>query len=190
MGGSFDPVHNGHLAIAIDALEQCLLDHVLWIPAATAPLRDSGPRVSGEARLEMVRLAIAGISGFSVDGCEIERGGVSYAVETAGVVQRKHPGSQLFWIIGEDQLGRLASWHRIQDLAGIVEFIVASRPNSSVDRSVAGMKLAAHYLKAREMDVSSTEIRQRIAAGKPVGHMVPSAVLDYIFSRKLYQSAQ
>lgn len=190
MGGSFDPVHNGHLMVAVDAMEQCALDEVVWIPAANAPLRDSGPVASAAARLEMVRLAIRGITQFNVDSCEIERGGTSYAVDTAADLRHRHGGARLFWIIGADQLSRLPRWHKVGELAKAVGFIVANRPDCAVDQPIANLAVHAHYLNKRSIGVSSTEIRQRIACGKTIAPFVPKAVQDYIFNHKLYQHSQ
>lgn len=190
MGGSFDPVHNGHLIIAVDALEQCALDHVLWVPAAAAPLRESGPVAAAAARLEMVRLAIDGIPAFSVDRCEVDRGGTSYAWDTATALQQRQSGARLYWIIGADQLSRLPAWHRIDDLAGVVDFIVANRPNCPVDQSVAATNLRLHHLRSRSVGVSSSEIRQRLASGQTIAPFVPTAVKDYIFHHHLYIKTQ
>ncbi len=186
MGGSFDPVHIGHLAVALDALEQCCLDQVLWIPAASAPLRGDWPRAQAVDRLAMVRLAVAGMPRFVVDDCEIERGGTSYAWETVRVLKQRHPEFQLKWIIGADQLAQINSWHRIGELARTIEFIVASRPNSPVDSPSATAALNLHFLKPRAFSISSTEIRTRIGSGLPIDPFVPAAVRDYIYEKRLY----
>jgi nicotinate-nucleotide adenylyltransferase len=127
LGGSFDPVHLGHLAIAQDALEGAGLDRVDFIPAAVSPLKGRELTATAAQRLEMVRLAIAGDARFGVLDLELRRGGTSYTVDTVRELRALFPGAELFWVIGADQLARLAEWKEIGELVRLVEFVHLAR---------------------------------------------------------------
>jgi nicotinate-nucleotide adenylyltransferase len=186
-GGSFDPVHLGHLIAAQDAYEQLQLDRVVFMPAWQAPLREAGPRLDPEVRVELIRLAIADDSRFEVSTIEIDRGGVSYSVETALALRRQWPGERLFWIIGTDQAERLHGWHRIEELAGLVEFIVLARPGYAGLAGAAAPAVRLRTVAAHVFEVSSTEVRRRITEGKPVRFFLPSAVADRIERERLFR---
>ncbi len=187
MGGSFDPVHLGHLIAAQDAREALHLDHVILMPAARAPLKDSAPRVSDAVRLELLRAAIAGDPGLEVSTLELERGGVSYTIDTARALRHAHPVDSLFWIIGTDQAALLAQWREIGALAALVEFIVLARPGytAPAQSTPAGARL--HPVTAHVVEISSSEIRSRLAAGLPVRWFLPAPVADRIESAHLYR---
>ena len=121
-GGSFDPIHIGHLIIASDAAEQMALDRVLFIPAAQAPLKPNAPEATANDRAEMTRLAIEADPRFEVRRFEIDRGGTSFSIDTAEEIAREFPEAELFWIIGGDQARQLDQWNRIDELAKLVEF--------------------------------------------------------------------
>jgi nicotinate-nucleotide adenylyltransferase len=183
-GGSFDPVHLGHLIAAQDALEGLALDRVVFVPAAQAPLREGSPGIAAPARLELLRLAIAGDPGFEVSPIEIDRGGTSYSIETARALRVLWPDDRLFWIIGGDQAARLSQWRAIEELAGIVEFIVLERPGCAYDApSVPGLRL--HLVSAHAIQISSSDIRRRLSAGLPVHHFLPAAVARRLGREKL-----
>lgn len=188
LGGSFDPPHLGHLALAEAAHAQLGLDVVHVIPAARAPLRDDTPRASDADRILLLRLAFDALSWAVVDDREIRRGGVSYSIDTARELAAEHPGASLHWIIGADQLNRLHLWREARALCGLVRFAVLARDaeRGRVDPSLAGCA-RVDLLTAPEVAVSSTAIRRDLAAGRPVGMTLPPAVADCIQARNLYR---
>ena len=185
LGGSFDPVHWGHLVLARDAMEQAGLDRVSMVPVSRNPLKDEGPLAPAADRLAMLRAACALCPGLDVLAWELDREGPSYTIVTVERLRAAHPGAVLHWIIGEDQLPSLHLWHRIGELARMVTFLVLTRPRSSgLSSPVEGLRL--EFLRRREVDISSTEIRKRLAAGLPIGHMVPPEVSRHIEQHSLY----
>jgi len=187
-GGSFDPVHLGHLLAAQDALEQADLHQVVFMPTAQAPLKDRAPGIRGDQRLALLRAAIAGDARFAVSTLELERGGVSYTIDTARVLRVAHPQAELFWIIGADQAGRLAQWREIAALGELVQFIVLARPGfplPAMAHRPAGLRLLP--VGVHELAISSSEIRSRIASGRPVRYFLPAAVADCIEREQLYR---
>jgi len=187
-GGSFDPVHLGHLLAAQDALEQADLDEVVFMPTAQAPLKDRAPGIRGDQRLALLQLAIAGDPRFSVSTLELERGGVSYTIDTVRALRTLRPHAELFWIIGADQAGRLAQWRDIATLVELVQFIVLARPGfplPAVAHRPPGLRLLP--IGVHELAISSSEIRARIAAGRPVRYFLPAAVADCIERDQLYR---
>jgi nicotinate-nucleotide adenylyltransferase len=180
-GGSFDPVHLGHLLAAQDALEQVDLDQVIFMPAARAPLKDRGPGATGEQRLALLRAAIAGDERFSVSTLELERSGVSYTIDTVRALRKAHRDAELFWIIGADQAGLLPQWREIAALGELIQFIVLARPGFGlppVAHRPSGLRLLP--VAVHEFAISSSEIRLRLAARKPVRLFLPAPVADLI----------
>lgn len=186
-GGSFDPVHLGHLLAAQDACEQMQLDRVVFMPAAQAPLRDDAPRASAARRLALLHAAVAGDARFEVSTLEIDRGGVSYTIDTVRALRLAHPEVDWFWIIGADQTARLAQWREIDVLAGLTAFIVLARPGYTIPAAASPASLRLHPVSAHLFDVSSSEIRGRVAAGKPVRYFLPPSVGDAIERDQLYR---
>jgi nicotinate-nucleotide adenylyltransferase len=187
MGGSFDPVHLGHLIAAQDAREVMGLDRVIFMPTARAPLKESAPRVSDAVRLELLQAAVAGDPGLEISTLEIERGGVSYTIDTARALRHAHPVDSLFWIIGTDQAARLPQWREIGALGKLVEFIVLSRPGYTAPEHAMPDGVRLHPVTAHVVEISSSEIRSRLAAGQPVRWFLPAPVADLIASRHLYR---
>jgi nicotinate-nucleotide adenylyltransferase len=188
LGGSFDPPHAGHLALAAAAREGLGLDRVLVIPAARAPLRDGAPSASAADRLLLLRLAFEDLPWAEIDDREIRRGGVSYSVDTARELAAGHPGAELHWILGADQLSRLHLWREAPELCRLVRFAVFPREGArgEVDPSLAGLARVGR-LGVPEVRVSSTEIRRALAAGLPLGKALPPAVAAAIEARRLYR---
>jgi len=188
LGGSFDPPHAGHLAAAEAAFRQLSLDQVRIIPAARAPLRDSGPRASAEDRLALLHLAFAGLDWAAVDDREIRRGGVSYSIDTARELAAEHPEADLLWILGADQLARLHLWRSAPELCRLVRFGVLARDGQAgqPDPSLVGLA-RVEWLRAPEVSVSSTAIRQALAEGRGVGKALLPAVAAAIDARSLYR---
>ena len=183
-GGSFDPVHHGHLLLAQDAVEQLDLDHLVFIPAGVNPHKlQCAPVADGHLRLKMLEAAIAGVDIFKSDPLELERSGPSYTVDTVERYKERWPRARLFLLLGEDNLAKLDTWHRIERLRELVEFVCFGRAQGE------GVSVSQpnHLRLERRIDISSTEIRQRIARGLPIHYLVPESVRALIQSNALYQ---
>lgn len=184
-GGSFDPVHCAHLKVAQHALEQAGVDAVVFIPAARSPLKSSSAVAGDDDRVEMLRLATRDEPRFEVDTCEVERGGASYTVDTVASFRHRHPTAELHWIIGADQVELLPDWHRIDELAQMLTFIVLRRPGYSTAKpAIPGLRMVE--IDAPLMEHSSSEIRRRLAEGESVADWLPASVEAFISSRGLY----
>jgi len=180
-GGTFDPVHHGHLLLAEAALEQLDLDRILFIPAALSPFKqDRPPGASPEQRLRMLRLATASEPRFEIDDRELHREGPSFSLDTVRSLLWDHPGVRFLLLIGADNLGDLGRWHGIDELRNLVDFAVLDRDG---DPSVASCGFA---VVKRRVDLSSTEIRERLARGLSVRFMVPAPVYEMIMSEDPY----
>jgi nicotinate-nucleotide adenylyltransferase len=182
-GGTFDPVHLGHLLGARDALEQHRLDAVVWIPCARSPHKGDPTEVPARERLALVRRAIRGRKGFWSSDIELRRGGPSYAVDTAATFREMFPGADLFWLIGSDQLPKLATWERYPALRRLVTFLVLDRPGYARGRLPQGV---ISLPRPRQVDISATEIRARLKQNLPIDLLVPPAVAAQIARRGLY----
>ena len=190
LGGSFDPVHNAHLALAHSALASLALDEVRWVPAG-APWQKKGRELAPAAqRAEMVRLAIAGETRFRVEPCEIERSGPSYTIDTVLALHAREPQAQWFLTIGQDQLARLHTWHRWRELVGLVTLAVANRAGEAprIPAELAATRLALAEVPLPPQATSSTDIRERVAAGLDIGALVPAVVARYIADHGLYRN--
>jgi len=185
-GGTFDPPHLGHFALARIALDQLGLDRVLWVPAGR-PWQKQGVS-SAEHRRAMVELMIEGEPRFALDTGEIERAGLSYTVDTV----REHAGEQLFLIIGQDQLARLDTWRDWQDLCGRVTLAVAARDGDAVEPNavVKQAQPRIERLSLPPMAHSSTAIRAIVARGEEIQPLVGTAVAGYIAQHRLYSEKQ
>ncbi len=184
-GGSFDPVHSAHLMVAQAAQVQLNLDKVVFIPAARSPLKANTVIASDADRIEMLRLATAAEPRFEIDASEIERGGTSYTFETVNEYRRLHPECRLYWIIGADQVELLPQWHRIEEIAVQVTFILLRRPSYTVAAPpIAGLRTIE--IEAPLMGHSSSEIRRRLAEGEAVADLLPPSVEAFISSQGLY----
>ena len=177
-GGTFDPVHHGHLILARQALEEFQLDRLVFVPAAESPFKMQNHAAPASHRLAMLRLAVKGERRFSVDPLEIERGGVSYSIDTVKTFRARHPRGQYFFLVGEDNAYRLAEWHRFEELKELVNFIVLSRSE--------GFQSDEYPVVQRRVEISSTEIRNRVANEESITYLVPEAVVDYIKRNQLY----
>ena len=185
-GGSFDPIHVGHLILARDVLEQTELDEILFIPASQAPLRQHAPLASGSDRLDLVRAAITGESAFHVSDVELEAGGDSYTVDTINSLRTERPDECFSLIIGADQFEQLSCWHRVEELIELTEFICLERPDTVLKAPAELENLRWRSIKARPLGVSSTEIRDRLRNGLSVQHFLPESALEIIRERGLY----
>ncbi len=197
LGGSFNPPHLGHLAVARHALEQLGLERVLFMPAHTAPHKPVAEDPGPEHRLSMCRLAIEGVEGLSVCGLEIERGGPSYTVDTLNAIHASHPDARLTLIVGADTARTLGSWREPTMLLELAELAVATRTGSASQQvldTVAHLKdredahgASVRFLAMGAIEVSSSMVRRRVARGEAVDELVGSAVALYIAEHRLYR---
>lgn len=183
-GGSFDPVHCGHLLVARAAVEELNLDRLCFIPAAQSPFKPDSRPLAAPERLRLLRLALAGLTWAEVDEQELHRGGVSYSVDTLEAYHRQFPGAELFYLIGADNVSQLPSWRRSAELARLAQFIVIPRPGQGAVALPEPFK--GQWLKGFPFGVSSSEIRARVRAGLPVEGLVPAAVAEAIANYRLY----
>ena len=215
LGGSFDPVHIGHLGLAQEIYKKLDLDQVLFMPAFQAPHKKKAPLASSTYRLEMVRLALKGSSHFNVSDKEIHRKEVSYTIDTLNDLQIEFPNSKLFLIIGYDNLFKLDSWKDALKIMQSYTIVVASRPgvNSSfAEEKILGMfKGNSPYISCkttgedqefyhqetgsrlivfniRPRDISSSLVREQLALGQSMENLLPREVERYIIEQKIYQS--
>lgn len=191
-GGSFDPPHIGHLLVVQDAMEALSLDLMFIVPAATQPLKREG-RTAAEHRLAMVDRCFAGLPGISVDPIEVHRGGLSFMVDTVETLQGRWPGATLHLLVGEDVIATLPQWREPERLLSMVHLVVLRRGDASpaVTAMLAGWEARTGVrrtipLATRRVDLTSTEIRKRVRAGKSIVGFVPEAVASYIESAGLY----
>jgi nicotinate-nucleotide adenylyltransferase len=184
-GGTFDPVHLGHLILAQDALEQLRLDAVLFIPCQQSPLKSRKPIAGNARRLAMLKLALKHEPRFWLSRCELDRPAPSYAYETALEIGEAFPRAELFWLIGADQLKDLAKWHRPDDLRKLVQFVLLPR-GEAVHKQDLGKVLSLP--QPRRVDISATEIRHRVKSRQPIDHLVPPPIAAYIHRHGLYLS--
>jgi nicotinate-nucleotide adenylyltransferase len=194
-GGTFDPPHVGHLLVAGDAMEQLALDRVLFVPAGTQPLKAGAIAASSAARLAMTRLLVGDDSRFEVDPIEIDRGGLSFMVETLGALSQKWRGAELFLLVGADVLATFDKWQapeRVLELATLavltrVDGVPAAELAVEAGTVPALSNGSSRIVPTRRVDVSSTEIRRRIRAGQSIRGFVPESVADFISSAALYR---
>jgi len=190
--GTFDPIHFGHINLAIEILEKCKLDEVLFCPAFLAPHKViSPPAASAQDRYEMVRLAIANIDGFSISDQEIKRKGVSYTIDTLEILLKKFEDTQLFLILAEDSIFDFPKWKDYEKILEKTTLIIGSRSHSSV-RSIPPELMDIYnknFVMTKQFEISSTDIRERLKKGSYCGHLVPAKVLDYIYKFDLYYSS-
>lgn len=183
-GGSFDPVHIGHLLVSQAAREEAGLDRVIFIPAAQSPFKPGSAPAPAAERARLLRLALAGDPACEVDEQEVQRGGVSYTIETVRHYAQRFPGAALFYLIGADQVIQIHRWREAAELARLTEFLVIPRPNETpapLPKSFRG-----RFLRGWPLAISSSEIRARVKTGAPISHLVPCTVAEAIRNNRLY----
>jgi nicotinate-nucleotide adenylyltransferase len=195
-GGSFNPVHYGHLLLAECCREACALDEVWLVPAAVPPHKRGQELAPAKARLEMLELALAGHEQLRASGIEIERGGVSYTVETLARIASQRPGDSLFLLMGADSLAELGTWREPQRICQLATPVVVRRagsPEPDLD-ALAGFVAADRMPEIRSLQVemplielSSTDLRRRAASGRSLRYRTPRAVEKYIETHQLYR---
>ncbi|RUS48756.1 nicotinate-nucleotide adenylyltransferase [Cohnella sp. AR92] len=189
MGGTFDPIHIGHLIAAESAMEAAGLEEVWFIPTNTPPHKPQ-PGAAARERRDMAEAAIAGRPGFRVEAQELERGGVSYTIDTVIALQERDPEREFHWIVGTDMMNDLPNWRRIEELAERIFFVCLSRQGEESEESSLPEFLRSKLLAAPmpPIGISSTDIRERRRSGRSIRYLVPSAVQDYIERNGLYES--
>jgi nicotinate-nucleotide adenylyltransferase len=183
-GGSFDPVHLGHLLVAQAAREELSLDRLIFIPASQSPFKSEVPLASAADRLRLLRLALAGQTNCDVDDLEIRRGGVSYSIDTVREYDQRYAGAKLSYLIGADHVRQLPHWREAVELARRVEFVVIPRPGESETQLPAPFR--GGHLHGVPLGVSSSEIRKRVRAGLDIELLVGPAVAEAIRKNRLY----
>ena len=179
LGGTFDPAHNAHLAIASAALRALGLQQVLWMPTGTPPYR-AAPFAAAAHRLAMLRLATAGESCYAVDERELQPGASGFAFDSLSSLHKDFPGESFILLMGADQYAKREAWHRWADIEKLCDIAVFARPGSNIDAK-------ARIIPMTPLSVSASDIRARIARGDDVSAMVPPLVLGYIREHGLYR---
>lgn len=206
MGGSFDPIHNGHLRAAEEVRQTLGLEKVLFIPTNIAPHKEHGPLTPVSMRLEMVRLSIKGNPGFEASDIEAMRSGKSYTIDTLTELTKNKDDVTL--IIGSDSFSDIATWHRFQDILSLVDIAVMTRPGHPFKKPVEALTVdlatwfcyddlnkcyvgktgrRVYYIESTGIDISSTAIREAIKADRSIRYLVPEAAREYIIKRGLYK---
>ena len=185
-GGSFDPIHNGHLHLITSLLDSHRFQKIIVIPAGD-PWQKK-PQAAKEDRLAMTRLALAGLA-VEVNDCEVMRSGPSYAIDTATLLKSQNPNAHLTWIIGSDALSKLSTWNRFEELAKLVDFLVIQRPGYVTENSMVHSNIDWSSVEIEALDISATQIRKALSEGRDISGLVPHQVARYIAEKRLYGAA-
>jgi nicotinate-nucleotide adenylyltransferase len=183
-GGSFDPVHLGHLLVAQAAREELELDRLFFIPAAQSPFKPDSKPTPAIQRIPLLRLALAGKTWCEIDDQEIQRGGVSYTIDTVRDYLKRFPGANIFYLIGADHVAKLPQWRDANELARLAEFLVIPRPGQPEIPFPSPFR--GQYLNGFPLGVSSSQIRARVKSGLPIDHLVVPPVAEAIRNNQLY----
>lgn len=186
-GGSFDPPHVGHLLAASDAFELLELDQLLFIPAAVQPFKLHEVQASAAQRLRMLELMIADDPRFAADPVEIDRKGLSFTIDTLDALAARAPGTRRFLLIGEDLVGEIATWRDARRIAELAEVIVLARTSGGGGDGGGQKAVPLTRIATRRIEISSTEIRARVLAGKSIHGFVTDAVAGFIEAAGLYR---
>ncbi|WP_066524544.1 nicotinate-nucleotide adenylyltransferase [Corynebacterium bouchesdurhonense] len=188
MGGTFDPIHHGHLVAASEAAHRFGLDEVVFVPTGE-PWQKAGRKISpAEDRYLMTVIATASNPRFTVSRVDIDRAGPTYTIDTLRDVRGDYPDADLYFITGADALSSIMSWHDWEDMFALAEFVGVTRPGYELteDMLPADIQERVHLLDIPAMAISSTDCRARAAAGRPVWYLVPDGVVQYIAKHRLY----
>ena len=183
LGGTFNPIHIGHLILAEEAREKINLDKVIFVPTYLPPHKDSSDIASADSRMNMLKLAISGNEFFMASDIEIKRNGRSYTIETLVELKKNYPSDEVYFITGSDLLKYLDEWKDLEEILKMVKFIVATRPGYPLEKIPSYISTVA----IRAVDISAFEIRSCIRQNKSFRYLVPEAVFKYIVKNKLYR---
>ncbi len=193
LGGTFDPIHNGHIVVAEETRARLELAEILFVPAGQPWLKEGSPILAAEHRVQMVRLAIADEPCFKLSTVEIDRAGPSYTVDTITELQaRLGAGDELFFILGWDNLAQLPQWRQAPRLIKMCRLVAVPRPGyslpdlNSLETVIPGLSQSLTVLDKPEVDINATEIRNRVARGLSIRQLVPERVDEYIRQHQLY----
>lgn len=196
LGGTFDPIHYGHLILAEEARARLQLTRVLFVPAKDPPHKLQQPHSPAADRARMVELAIVGNAAFELSEVDLARPGPSYTVDTLGALQQAlGPEAELYFLMGLDSLANILTWHRPADIVARAQLAVASRPGYTVDlaaleQALPGISARTHMLDIPEIGIAAWDLRRRVAEGLPIRYQVPEEVERYIRARGLYRTGQ
>ena len=187
LGGTFDPVHNGHIYLAKKVCAKLRLDKIIFIPSYLPPHKKGVKVTPARHRFNMLKLAIQGNKKFKISDMEIRRRGRSYSVETLRRLRKKYgKKAELFFIAGSDSLKELNKWKNLEEILSLCKFVIVERPGFRVKKAPESFIL----LKINAKDISATDIRERIKSGNSISPLIPAAVKRYVDSRDVYQSVR
>ena len=178
-GGSFDPIHHGHLILACEAREALNLEKIFFVPAAMSPFKTRPTAANGDMRLKMLHAAIEGEERFGIDDCELRRPPPSWTIDTVLEIRKRETDAEIYLLIGEDTVATLDRWRRFDELNKLVRFLVLDRTGSQTQSD--------YQIVRRKIDISATDIRKRVAHGQSIRYLVPPAVEEIIQREKLYR---
>ncbi len=182
-GGSFDPVHHGHLMVAQAAREALQLAELRFVPAGTQPFKQGAHGASAADRVAMLRLALAGLPGFAIETCEVEREGPSYTVDTLRTLEAREPGESFILLLGADAARELPRWREADEVLRRAKVAVLTRPGHEAPEA----PWVSAVVPVPALDLSATDLRRRAAAGRSLRYFVPDAVANYVAARGLYK---
>lgn len=188
MGGTFNPIHYGHLVVAAEAADQFKLDNIVFIPSGAPPHKSDPDIAPARARYEMTCLATRSNPLFSVSSMEIERGGKSYSIETVESLLTRHGReAQLYFIVGLDSMLEIESWRDVDRLLRLCKFIVALRRGFNAEEITPAIRKHSHIMKIPEIGISATDVRRRIKEGRSIRYLVTPEVEEYIMKHNMYR---
>ncbi|NLE07757.1 MAG: nicotinate-nucleotide adenylyltransferase [Dehalococcoidales bacterium] len=197
LGGTFDPVHNGHILIAGETFRQLKLDNMIFVPAACSPFKTETCETPAEHRFKMVELAVEGVAGFTASRIELDRPGISYTIDTLEALQaKKSQPDDLYLITGLDSLRTLSEWKDAGRIITLCRLVTVCRPGYDVrdidvlEQRLPGLRERLILLKGPLVDISSTDSRRRISAGESIHGLVPERVEAYIQEHQLYRKGK
>ena len=190
MGGTFDPIHTGHLVVAEEVKYQFNLDKIIFVPSGSPPHKKSYPATDSNHRFQMTLLATSSNKNFEVSRIEIERKDFSYTINTITEFKRIYPDYKLYFITGVDAILEILTWHRASDMINLCEFIAVSRPGYPLDEIMKKLKKefiqVIHKIEVPALAISSSDIRCRVKEGRPIKYLVPEVIEKYIYQNRLY----
>lgn len=188
MGGTFNPIHHGHLVAAEEVREEFGLDEVVFVPTGIPPHKDDGEIAKAKHRYMMVNLATATNPNFSTSGIEIKRDGKSYTLDTIREFKKIYKEAAIYFVTGTDAVAEISTWKNVEELPKICEFIAVSRPGYPLQLDDKNFIQHTHLFEVPALAISSTDIRRRMKEGKSIKYLVPQTVEEYIYKHGLYKT--